>query len=286
MILNKKTLEKLRELINEKTQYRSGPMLVNLFNELGFNDKYGQGFPSRKSYTDAKLSLINGTPQIDECIKRVFSPNEFINQYSKLDELIGDFNQYLVYDGWEIRRKGINITFLKCSEVDIDKEIITKKSESAESFLSINYKLSIEKISLNPALYPVIDERINEIEKCMRAESPLAVIFLAGSTLEGILLNMATLHPVKYNTANSSPKDSNGKVKPFVEWKLSQFIDVSYEIGFLREDVRRFSHGLRDFRNFIHPYEQMSKNFHPDKHTAAICFQVLKAAIHQISMHF
>ena len=46
MILNNKTLEKLRILINEETEYRSGPLLVNFFNELGFKENYFQVFPS------------------------------------------------------------------------------------------------------------------------------------------------------------------------------------------------------------------------------------------------
>jgi hypothetical protein len=58
MILQQKTLETLRNIINEETEYRSGPNLVNFFNELGFNDSYGQGFPSRWKYTDDKLTLI------------------------------------------------------------------------------------------------------------------------------------------------------------------------------------------------------------------------------------
>jgi hypothetical protein len=45
MILSKKALEKLRDLINEETEYRSGPKLVQFFNKLGFTDSYGQGFP-------------------------------------------------------------------------------------------------------------------------------------------------------------------------------------------------------------------------------------------------
>ena len=36
MTLSKKTLEVLREIISEKSQYRSGPMLVKFFNDLGF----------------------------------------------------------------------------------------------------------------------------------------------------------------------------------------------------------------------------------------------------------
>ena len=41
MTLNDKSLKELRELINEKTQYRTGPDLVDLFNKFGFNDVYG-----------------------------------------------------------------------------------------------------------------------------------------------------------------------------------------------------------------------------------------------------
>ena len=50
----------------------------------------------------------------------------------------------------------------------------------------------------------------------------------------------------------------------------------------MKEDVKKFSHALRDFRNYIHPYQQMSIGFQPDEHTARICFQVLKAALYQI----
>ena len=64
MILTPKSLEKLRLLINEETEYRSGPQLVQFFNALGFNDSYGQGFPSRWVFTDEKLKVINGSPEI------------------------------------------------------------------------------------------------------------------------------------------------------------------------------------------------------------------------------
>lgn len=47
MNISSKTSEKLRNLINEETEYRSGPKLVKFFNTLGFNHSYGQGFPSR-----------------------------------------------------------------------------------------------------------------------------------------------------------------------------------------------------------------------------------------------
>ena len=47
-----------------------------------------------------------------------------------------------------------------------------------------------------------------------------------------------------------------------------KFINVAYEIGLLKLDVQKLSHGLRDFRNYIHPYQQMASGFKPDEHTA------------------
>ena len=61
------------------------------------------------------------------------------------------------------------------------------------------------------------------------------------------------------------------------------FIKRFSELGFLKEDVKKFSHALRDFRNYIHPYQQAASGFNPDIHTAKICWQVLKAAIFQLS---
>ena len=107
------------------------------------------------------------------------------------------------------------------------------------------------------------------------------MIFLCGSALEGILLGVAEKNQNIFKKAKSSPK-KNDKALQFQEWTLKSLIEVSYEVGFLKEDVKKFSHSLRDFRNYIHPYLQATKEFDPDSHTAKICFQVLKATIHQI----
>ncbi len=80
MIRTQNTLEKLRLLINEETDYRSGTQLVQFFNALGFRDSYGQGFPSRWMFTDEKLKAINGSPELDKCIRAVLSPANFIGR--------------------------------------------------------------------------------------------------------------------------------------------------------------------------------------------------------------
>jgi len=281
MILNKKTLEKLRQLINEETEYRSGPKLVQFFNDLGFNDSYGHAFPSRWLYTDQKLDEINGAPELEKCIKNVFATVNFLGRYQELDSYIKDFNQLLAFDGWKIVRNGSDITFQKMDKVEIDSD----SSEAAENeFLNREFTdVNLQGLGLESVVSDVLQYRIKEIEKCFSSNSPLAVILLAGSTLEGIFLGLAIKYPRQFNTAKSSPKDSNGKVRQFHEWNLSGFIDVATDIGLIQHDTQKFSHSLRDFRNYIHPFEQMSSGFNPREHTAKICLQVLKAAISEIN---
>ena len=152
-----------------------------------------------------------------------------------------------------------------------------------QEFLNLQYRnISIKNLSLDPNLVPVLESRLEEAKYCLDS-APLATIFLCGSILEGILLGVASQKPKEFNQAINSPKDKDDKVKPFHEWSLAQFIDVAHGLGALKLDVKRFSHELRDFRNYIHPYQQLASKFTPDKHTAEICLQVLKAAIADLS---
>lgn len=72
-----------------------------------------------------------------------------------------------------------------------------KKTEPQErteaSFLDIEYEnIDLSKLALNAGLVETIQQRFNEINLCLKTKASLAVIFLCGSTLEGILLNAAT----------------------------------------------------------------------------------------------
>ena len=171
---------------------------------------------------------------------------------------------------------------------EISNKLLGIKTQTAEikedEFLNRDFKnISIDKLKLDGTVTIVLQQRLDEIRKCLNAKAPLAVIFLCGSTLEGILLGIATDKPKYFNQSLRSPKDKAGKVKQFHDWCLNDFIDVARELNLLGEDVKKFSHALRDFRNYIHPYQQITTNFNPDEHTAKICWQVLQTAIVQLS---
>lgn len=60
---------------------------------------------------------------------------------------------------------------------------------------------------------------------------------------------------------------------------------MAYAIRILKQDIAKFNLVLRDFRNYIYPYQQMSEHFYPDENTAKICMQVMKGALLQISKY-
>jgi hypothetical protein len=156
--------------------------------------------------------------------------------------------------------------------------------DSAEAFLEQDFgQVSFQKIPATGSLVPILEARLAEAMRCLEANAPLAVVFHCGSILEGLLLGVASANARQFNQAPSTPKDTTGSVKRFHEWTLAQFIDVACDLGYLKLDVKKFGHSLRDFRNYIHPYQQMSSGFSPDRYTAAICLQVLRAAVASLS---
>lgn len=160
----------------------------------------------------------------------------------------------------------------------------TPPSSTGDDFLSREFTIpNIQNLPIEASVVPIIESRLSEARRALGAGAHLSVIFLCGSVLEAVLLGAAQKEPARFNQATASPKGGDGKVKHFPDWSLAQFIDVACELDLLKPDVKKFSHGLRDFRNYIHPYEQMVSRFTPDEHTAKLCFQALKAALASIA---
>lgn len=124
----------------------------------------------------------------------------------------------------------------------------------------------------------ILQSRLNEIERCLDAEAPLAVVFLVGSTLEGLLMELAKAHPQRYTSSQSAPMH-RGRPKPLEEWTLAELIVVSRALGLLGEDVLKHADHVRSFRNYIHPRQQLRERFEPRMITAQIAQQVLLAAL-------
>ena len=152
--------------------------------------------------------------------------------------------------------------------------------DSDDTFLTQEFKVqNLHNLPIEPKVAEIIEKRLEEARLGLKAGAHLSVILMCGSVLEGVLLGVAKNEPEEFNRASTSAKSADGKVKPLCDWSLAQLIDTACEIGLLKLDVKKFSHSLRDFRNFIHPNQQLKSGFNPDAYTSKFCLQVLETAL-------
>lgn len=132
------------------------------------------------------------------------------------------------------------------------------------------------RLPVDAATSRLLISRMEEAARCVENQAYLAAIILAGSVLEGMCLGFGVKHPEAANRGYAAHYSK--PAPPFYDWKLSEWIDVLGRMGGLSQNVVKFGHALRDFRNYVHPAEQLARKFEPDKHTARIGFQVVVAA--------
>lgn len=109
MKIARNTLAELVKIVTGDTKmspYRSGPMLVRLFNEYGYNDFYEGGFPSRWKYTEERLLPLNGKPALRKLIDEVFDAREWIGKNLKPEVAATHLNKFLKFDGYELTQEG------------------------------------------------------------------------------------------------------------------------------------------------------------------------------------
>ena len=123
----RETIEALEKLITGDqipsgrsfTPYRSGPDLVDYFNQHGEYDEYGQGFPSRRQYTQHRLTELNGKTVFKDLIENAVDPRNFFGTDFSVEEAVNYINQYLEYDGYKL-----TLELNKYKLISLDENII------------------------------------------------------------------------------------------------------------------------------------------------------------------
>lgn len=287
--LDPATLESLADFIcgdqNDRYPvYRSSSFLTRFFQGQGIDATHDGS--TRKWWVLDVLQRLKPA-DLERVLLRLVDLREYKGNRNELAMAVRSMNEILAMDGMGVDFQGTTPLLVRAEPIAFtasDLKVGSSSDSSAQEFLEVQFSddLRAETLGLDSVLTEYVQARIDEVRACPRHKVPLGTIFLLGSTLEGILLGFAALSPRTFMSASAAPKDPKGKVAPIHEWKLAQLIDVAHSLGMLNRDVQKFSHVLRDFRNYIHPHHQMSQGFMPDQHTVDICWQVFKAAFAQL----
>lgn len=265
--------------------YRSSSSLTRFFNNLGMNVIH-DGSTRKWWVLDILKSLSK--QELEAVILRLVDLKEYKGDRNLFLKAYKAMNDILLMESLKISYKGSTPVIVKADPINLDASDLESENHSSilseGDFLERHFsdQLDIQELNLDNSISEILQNRIDEVSVYPRDKSSLGTIFLLGSTLEGILLGVGLKNLNLFMTSKSAPKDRSLTPKKIYDWKLSELIDVAFDLGLIKLDVKKFSHALRDFRNYIHPYQQLAENFSPSQHTVDVSWQVFKAAFYQL----
>jgi hypothetical protein len=136
----------------------------------------------------------------------------------------------------------------------------------------------------DPLMREILVKRWSECVMCLGANASLAATVMMGGLLEAILLARINKEPDKTHIFKSrtASKESTGKTRQLKEWGLSDYINVVHELKWVSVSVKDVGDVLRDYRNYIHPYKQLSRGVHLETEDAGLFWEVTKNITRQV----
>ena len=272
------TLDKIAGFIcgngEQSPIYRSSSQLTAFFERVGLPQFVHDG-STRQRWVLECLKRCD-RDQLARVLKRLASPREYGGNKEQISQALRLLNEAVYVEGFQIRLRGIEPYF---ERIEVSYDDAAKCEEELKPLPPPDFN----SLGLEYGIGELLAERWSEAQRCIDSEAYLAATIIMGSLLEGLMLGVFQRYPKEANTSPSAPRDSNQKVRPFHEWSLSQMIDVAHHAGWVGLDVKKFSHALREFRNLIHPYEQMVTRANPDGDTCRISWLVVQAAVNDLA---
>ena len=119
-------------------------------------------------------------------------------------------------------------------------------------------------------LRELVERDYREVDRANSTRCWKSVIILSGGIIEAILLDLLTSDP-RALMAKAAPKK-----KPDINsWDLKDLIDVSVELRLVGQGIEKLSHPLREYRNLVHPGNEIRNKLVFGEPEARIAIEVL-----------
>ena len=119
-------------------------------------------------------------------------------------------------------------------------------------------------------LRSIIERDYEEIQRAFIAGCWKSVIILCGGSIEAILTDLFLVNKTAALSAKSAPKSND-----ITRWDLSGLIDVAVELKLVSTGVQKLSHPLREYRNLVHPGNEIRNKLRFGTEEAKIAVEVV-----------
>lgn len=152
----------------------------------------------------------------------------------------------------------------------IGRAISKLKVEIEESEITpITEKRDFPFISDNE-LRKILERDYLEIQIALIAQCWKSVIIMCGSAMEAILLDLLKQDEEEAKSSQKAPAERN-----LEKWSLNDLIEVAIDLELVTEGIAKLSHSVREYRNIIHPGNEIRNKIEFGKEEARIAIEVL-----------
>lgn len=119
-------------------------------------------------------------------------------------------------------------------------------------------------------LREIVERDYVELQRAFVAQCWKSTIILAGGAIEAILTDILLAKEAAAKAASVAPK------KPDItKWDLAELINVAVELTLVSGAVSKLSHPVREYRNLVHPGNEMRTALVYGREEARIAIEVL-----------
>lgn len=169
--------------------------------------------------------------------------------------------------------------------VELQSQSITNLAAAGAAPQTSDRAPDFSPLISDPEMQEILKRRWEECVTCIGAGVSLAATVMMGGLLEALLMARVNREANKAPifTASNAPKDkSSNKVLPLKEWTLRHYIDVGHELSWISQSAKAVGEVLRDYRNYIHPYKELSHGVHLERKDAVLFWEISKSISRQV----
>ncbi|MHB8122927.1 MAG: hypothetical protein ACYDG4_12315 [Desulfuromonadaceae bacterium] len=131
----------------------------------------------------------------------------------------------------------------------------------------------------NSEIRRCLERDYTEIQRAFIAQCWKSVIVLSGGAIEAILTDLLISNSTKAKLSPKAPKQNE-----VMKWDLADLINVSVELDFVSSGVEKLSHSVREYRNLVHPGNEIRNKLTFNSEEAKIALEVLHIVHRDLSL--
>jgi len=127
-------------------------------------------------------------------------------------------------------------------------------------------------------LREIVERDYSEAQRAYIGECWKSVIILSGGMIEAILSYLLISNQGLVSSSSKAPKKQD-----ITKWNLVDLINVSVDLKLVSPGVEKLSHPIREYRNLIHPGNEIRNNLQFGPEEARIALEVIKIVHRSLS---